>query len=185
MWSKIMRFTQNTFSTQPRGRPATERALARILFVCMGNVCRSPMAEGVLTRMLEDAGLSDRFHVASAGTHAYHLGGSPDGRSQIVAGRRGIDLRRLRVHRIAAEDFESYDYLLAMDRDNQTCLLERCPAEEHRHKIQLLLDYAGHLPEREVPDPYYGSLVGFERVMDLLEAGSEGLLLHLRERYRI
>jgi len=180
-----MRFIQDVFRVQQKGRSGPERALARILFVCMGNVCRSPMAEGLLRRMLEDAGLNSKFHVASAGTHAYHLSGGPDGRSQLVANRRGIDLRGLRSRRISAEDFEFYDYLLAMDHDNHACLLERCPDEEHRQKIQLLLDYAGHLPEREIPDPYYGSLVGFERVMDLLEAGIEGLLLHLRERYRI
>ncbi len=186
MWSKLLRFSQGVFhSTQNQSGARQEQVLTRILFVCMGNVCRSPMAEGTLRRMLEDAGLGDKVLVASAGTHTFHLGAAPDMRGQIVAGRRGVNLKGIRARRLAEEDFSVFDYLLAMDQENYTYLHELCPQPEYREKIQLLLSYAPHLADREIPDPYYGSQVGFERVMDLLEAGAEGFLLHLRERYRL
>ncbi|MFO1431052.1 MAG: low molecular weight protein-tyrosine-phosphatase [Candidatus Competibacteraceae bacterium] len=159
--------------------------LTKVLFVCMGNVCRSPMAEGTLRRMLEETGLGDKIVVASAGTHTFHLGAAPDMRGQIVAGRRGVSLKGIRARRLAEDDFSAFDYLLAMDQENYSYLHDLCPQSEHREKIQLFLSYAPHLADREIPDPYYGSQVGFERVMDLLEAGAEGFLLHLRERYRL
>jgi len=186
MWSKLLRFSQSILhSTQNQPGARQEQVLSRILFVCMGNVCRSPMAEGTLRRMLEDAGLGDKVLVASAGTHTFHLGAAPDMRGQIVAGRRGVKLKGIRARRIAEEDFTGFDYLLAMDQENYDYLHELCPQPEHREKIQLFLSYAPHLADREIPDPYYGSQVGFERVMDLLEAGAEGFLLHLRQRYRL
>ncbi len=159
--------------------------LGRILFVCLGNVCRSPMAEGTLRRMLESAGLADKVHVASAGTHTFHVGAAPDMRGQMAARRRGVNLKGIRARRVIEEDFACFDYLLAMDKENYHYLLELCPQPEYHEKIQLFLNYAPHLPGREIPDPYYGSPIGFERVMDMVEAAAEGLLLHLRERYRL
>jgi len=186
MWSKLLRFSQGAFhSTKNRPAARQEQVLSRVLFVCMGNVCRSPMAEGALRRLLKDAGLGDKVLVASAGTHTFHLGAAPDMRGQMVARRRGVNLKGIRARRIAVEDFDLFDYLLTMDQENYNYLQELCPQPEHREKIQLFLSYAPHLADREIPDPYYGSPVGFERVMDLLEAAAEGFLLHLRERYRL
>lgn len=159
--------------------------MVKVLFVCMGNICRSPVAEGVFRHMLEDAGLVDKVYVDSAGTHAYRQGCAPDKRSQAAANRRGVDLNKLRARRVAAEDFDAFDYLLAMDRDNFEYLLALSSAPEHHSKVQLLMDYAPHLAEREVPDPYYSGLNGFERVMDLIEEATEGLMMHIRDRYRI
>ena len=170
-----------------QNKPGEEQnlVLTRILFVCLGNVCRSPMAEGTLRRMLEGAGLTGKVYVTSAGTHTFHMGAAPDTRSQLVASRRGVSLKGIRARRVVEEDFALFDYLLAMDQENYDYLLELCPQPEHHEKIQLFLNYAPHLPEREIPDPYYGSLIGFERVMDMMEEAAEGLLLHLRERYRM
>jgi protein-tyrosine phosphatase len=157
----------------------------RILFVCMGNICRSPMAEGVFRRLLEDAGLARAIQVDSAGTHSYHVGAAPDARSQATARRRGLDLSALRARRVVPEDFELFDYILAMDRQNIRDLLLICRQPAHQDKIRLLLEYAPEAGEREVPDPYYGGLSGFERVMDLVEEAAQGLLSHLREHYRL
>jgi protein-tyrosine phosphatase len=186
MWSKFMRLTQDILHfTQNRPSEMPANVLTKILFVCMGNICRSPMAEGAFRRMLEDVGLADKIYIDSAGTHSYHEGSTPDMRGQAVAQSRGVDLKAIRARRIVDADFATFDYLLAMDRDNYEYLLTLCRQPEHREKIQLFLDYAPGLAEREVPDPYYGGLSGFERVMDLVEEGAEGLLLHIRERFRI
>jgi protein-tyrosine phosphatase len=155
----------------------------RVLFVCMGNICRSPMAEGLFRHLLENAKLTDMVHVDSAGTHSYHEGAAPDERSQATALRRGIDLSTLRARRVVPEDFDHFDYLLAMDRSNYQELLIMCSRPEQRQKIRLLMDYAPDRSEQEVPDPYYGGLGGFERVMDLVEEAAQGLLLQLRERH--
>ncbi len=160
-------------------------AEVRVLFVCMGNICRSPVAEGVFRRMLEGVGLSERIHVDSAGTHSFHIGVPPDTRSQATALRRGVDLRHLRARRVTAADFAEFDYLLAMDRDNFENLMELCQDSALRSRIRLFLDFAPHLPEREVPDPYYGGPGGFDRVMDLIEEAAQGLLLHIREQHRL
>ncbi|QQS55058.1 MAG: low molecular weight phosphotyrosine protein phosphatase [Candidatus Competibacteraceae bacterium] len=159
--------------------------MVKVLFVCMGNICRSPMAEGVFRRMLEGVGLVEQVYVDSAGTHSYHIGAPPDSRGQATALSRGVDLRDLRARRVVAADFVEFDYLLAMDRANYQDLLAACQDAELRSRIRLFMDFAPALPEREVPDPYYGGPTGFERVMDLVEEGAQGLLLHLRERYRI
>lgn len=164
---------------------AKAKAMVRVLFVCMGNICRSPMAEGVFRRMLEGVGLSRMVHVDSAGTHSYHIGAPPDTRSQMTASRRGVDLRGLRARQVTVEDFVEFDYVLAMDRDNFEHLLTLCQDLELRRRIQLFMDFAPDLPEREVPDPYYGGPTGFERIMDLIEEAAQGLLIHIRERYRI
>jgi protein-tyrosine phosphatase len=186
MWSRFLRFSQDTLRfTQNKLGEGQDPVLGRILFVCLGNVCRSPMAEGALRRMLESAGLADKVQVASAGTHTFHMGAAPDMRSQMVAHRRGVNLKGIRARRVVEEDFACFDYLLAMDKENYDYLLGLCPQPEYHEKIQLLLSYAPHLSEREIPDPYYGSLIGFERVMDMVEVAAEGLLLHLRERYHL
>jgi protein-tyrosine phosphatase len=150
-----------------------------VLFVCMGNICRSPTAEGIFRKHVADAGLADRIHVASAGTHAYHVGAEPDHRAQAAAARRGVTLAHIRARRISDNDFEAFDYIFAMDKDNLDELLERAPGE-HRDKVRLFLDFAGTERAAEVPDPYYGGASGFERVLDLVEQASERLLQRIR-----
>ncbi|MBE2294696.1 MAG: low molecular weight phosphotyrosine protein phosphatase [Phycisphaerales bacterium] len=159
--------------------------MVKVLFVCMGNICRSPVAEGVFRRMLEGAGLVKEVYVDSAGTHSYHIGAPPDSRSQSTALNRGVDLRSLRARQVTTTDFIEFDYVLAMDRANYQDLLAVCQDAKLRPRIRLFLEFAPDLPEREVPDPYYGGPNGFERVMDLIEEGAQGLLLHIREHYRI
>jgi protein-tyrosine phosphatase len=154
-----------------------------VLFVCMGNICRSPTAEGFFRKVVEDAGLSGRIRIESAGTHAYHAGAAPDRRAQAAAKRRGITLSHIRARRISDEDFESFDYIFAMDRDNFGELLGRAPAE-HRDKVKLFLDFAGAGRAAEVPDPYYGGASGFELVLDLIEQASSRLLQRIRPRLR-
>lgn len=148
-----------------------------ILFVCMGNICRSPTAEGVFRRLLEDAG-DVMVEVDSAGTHAYHVGSEPDRRSQEAALRRQLDLSSQRARQVCADDFERFDLLLAMDEENFAILQSRCPPQ-HQRKIRLFLEY-GSSDERNVPDPYYGGETGFERVLDLIEDAARGLLIELR-----
>lgn len=153
----------------------------KILFVCLGNICRSPSAEGVFRQKLAQAGLADRVEVDSAGTHAYHVGSAPDERAQAAASRRGIDLSDLRGRQVSRRDFEYYDYILAMDRDNLENLKMMCPPE-YQNKVTLFLDFAEGIRDVEVPDPYYGGGDGFERVLDMLDAASDGLLRALREQ---
>jgi len=153
----------------------------RVLFVCTGNICRSPTAEAVLLRRVAVAGLADRIKVDSAGTHDYHVGDPPDPRAQAAAAKRGYDLSRLRGRQVIRRDFVEFDYVLAMDRQNLRSLAPLCPAE-HARKLRLLMEFARGSTEREVPDPYYGRPEDFDWVLDLLEAGTEGLLQHLLER---
>lgn len=152
--------------------------MVKILFVCMGNICRSPTAEGVFRHQVAERGLQRRFIIDSAGTHAYHVGEAPDPRAQSTAKRRGVDLSRLRARRVTAEDIEQFDYVLAMDRDNYKNLLAIAPAS-HEQKVRLLLDFAPEVSHDEVPDPYYGGISGFDRVLDMIEAASEGLLAEI------
>ncbi|GAB4353591.1 MAG: low molecular weight protein-tyrosine-phosphatase [Methylohalobius sp. ZOD2] len=153
--------------------------MIRVLFVCMGNICRSPLAEGVFQRLLEKHDLADRVLIDSAGTHAYHVGKSPDPRAVQTAFARGIDLSRLRARQVDGGDFDEFDLILVMDEHNYDTLLFTC-AERHRGKMRYLLDFAPHLESRHVPDPYYGGEAGFERVMDMIEDACEGLLRHLQ-----
>lgn len=148
-----------------------------VLFVCMGNICRSPTAEGVFRHLLKEAG-DFVVEVDSAGTHAYHVGSAPDHRSQAAALRRQLDLSSQRARQVAAEDFERFDLLLAMDEDNYEILQSRCPPQ-HQRKVRLFLEY-GSMGERNVPDPYYGGDTGFEHVLDLIEDAARGLLAELR-----
>lgn len=146
-----------------------------VLFVCMGNICRSPTAEGVFRKVVQDAGLSEEIHIESAGTHAYHAGASPDHRAQSAAERRGVKLAEIRARRVSDDDFEAFDYILVMDRENLAELRQRVP-EQHRNKVRLFLEFAGYAQVDEVPDPYYGGASGFELVLDLVEEAATRLL---------
>jgi len=151
--------------------------MVKVLFVCMGNICRSPTAEGVFRDKVEQANLSAQISIDSAGTHAYHVGNPPDERAQAAALKRNIDLSKQRARRVTVADFESFDYVIAMDRSNADDLLSICPAE-YEDRVQLFLDYANS-DETEVPDPYYGQGQGFEMVLNLVEDASDGLLKHI------
>ena len=151
---------------------------ARILFVCMGNICRSPTAEGVFRHLASAEAPDLAVHVDSAGTHAYHIGEPPDPRAQRAAERRGIDLAALRARRVVEEDFFRFDLILAMDELNVATLRDRSP-DEHAARIGLLLEFAPQLGRIDVPDPYYGGSNGFELVLDLVEEASRALLAHI------
>ncbi|MDK9725141.1 MAG: low molecular weight phosphotyrosine protein phosphatase [Sterolibacteriaceae bacterium MAG5] len=152
-----------------------------VLMVCMGNICRSPTAEGVLRAFLEREGMAQWVDVDSAGTHAYHIGKAPDPRTLQAAARRGYDLTSLRARQVNDFDFVRFDHILAMDRDNLALLMRACPVQ-HSHKLRLFLDYASACDEDEVPDPYYGDADGFEQVLDLVEAAAAGLIASLRHK---
>ena len=151
-----------------------------VLFVCMGNICRSPTAEAVFRHYVENAGLSESIRIDSAGTHDYHIGHAPDLRSQQAAGQRGYDMSSLRGRQVASPDFEKFDYVLAMDKANLAILQYLAP-RGCKKQLGLFLDYARHHNEREVPDPYYGGAQGFERVLDMVEDAAQGLLQHIRQ----
>jgi protein-tyrosine phosphatase len=149
-----------------------------ILFCCMGNICRSPTAEAVFRNYVEKAGLSQQIMIDSAGTHDYHIGDLPDSRTQKAATLRGYDMSKLRGRQVEEADFERFDYVLAMDEANLTILQLLRPANARSH-LGLLLAFAERHSESEVPDPYYGGAEGFERVLDMVEDGAEGLLKHI------
>ena len=153
--------------------------MVKVLFVCMGNICRSPTAEGVFRQKMIDAGLQDRIEIDSAGTHAYHVGNSPDRRSQQAALKRGFDLSDQRARRVADTDFVEFDYVIAMDSSNYQDLMAKCPAG-YEDRVQMFLSY-GSSSQIDVPDPYYGGGRGFEIVLDLIEDAADGLLSHIRE----
>ena len=150
--------------------------MIRVLFVYMGNICRSPMAEGVFTYLVEAQGLDGRIAADSAGTHGYHIGKSADPRAQEVAAARGIDLSGMRARKIRRTDFTKFDLLLAMDRTNFDHMASLAP-KGGEDRLGLLVDYAPKLGIDEVPDPYYGARDGFEEVFDIVEAGARGLLV--------
>ena len=152
----------------------------KVLFVCLGNICRSPTAEAVFRHLVARDAQHLQIVIDSAGTHAYHIGEPPDGRSQAAARRRGIDMSALRARQVHASDFEEFDLILAMDRDNLDELKRRCPPRLDE-RLRLLLEFAP-VSERDVPDPYYGGEAGFERVLDLVEQACGGLLAELRRR---
>jgi protein-tyrosine phosphatase len=156
----------------------------KVLFVCMGNICRSPTAQGVFEQLVEAHGLSEIVLVDSAGTHAYHVGEQPDLRAAQAAARRGIDMSGQRARRVSEADFDEFDLVLAMDRANYEDLGEVCPPG-YESKLRLFLEFAPDVAEQEVPDPYYGGLGGFERVLDLVEAAAAGLLANIRQQYRL
>ena len=148
----------------------------------MGNICRSPTAHGVFRKLVEQEGLNGLIAVDSAGTHAYHVGNSPDRRAQATARSRGFDLSDLVARQAQAEDFHNFDYVIAMDEDNYRSLHEICPVTMEEH-LYMFMDFAPDLAEREVPDPYYGGAQGFERVFDMVETASLGLLEDIRRKY--
>lgn len=151
----------------------------KVLFVCLGNICRSPTADGVFRKMVEDAGLQDRITIDSAGTAAWHIGKSPDPRSQAFADRRGYDLSLLRARQVSEDDFHRFDLLLAMDCENYSNLLDLCP-EGMDFKVKKLLSYSSIKPNADVPDPYYGGDNGFEEVLDLVEDACGQLLTQIQ-----
>ncbi len=153
----------------------------RLLMVCTGNICRSPMAEAVMRHRLQQAGLDRAVAVDSAGTHGFHKGSAVDPRAASQAARRGYPLDGLRSRPVVADDFGRFDLLLAMDQDNLATLRRRCPPDEH-HRLQLLLAHAPQLGADEVPDPYYGALAGFDLALDLIEPACAGLLTEVRRR---
>ena len=146
----------------------------RVLFVCTGNICRSPTAEAVARRVFADAGLAAQVEFDSAGTQGYHVGEAPDPRTQNAAARRGYDLSPLRARRLEREDFHRFDLLLAMDRGHLAQMRRLCPAE-FRERVDLFMTCAPDAGAAEVPDPYYGGESGFEFVLDLCEAAVAGL----------
>lgn len=167
---------KNLFSTREVAQIESDYS---VLFVCMGNICRSPTIEGVFRHQLEAELPEAKVRIDSAGTHAYHVGEAPDPRARRAAERRGIDLSKLRARRVAAEDFSEFDLVLAMDPLNVAAMQDVCPAELHG-RIRLLLEFAPQLEREDVPDPYYGGSNGFEYVLDLAEQASTGLLEHVR-----
>ena len=155
----------------------------RVLFVCMGNICRSPTAEAVFRQAVVNAKLEHAIECDSAGTHAYHVGEPPDQRAQQAALRRGYDMSDLRAREVDVKDFGRFDHVVAMDRQNLALLTELCPPE-YAHKLTLYCDFHPDYAGREVPDPYYGGPRGFDTVLDLTESVSASLLARLRKAGR-
>jgi protein-tyrosine phosphatase len=156
--------------------------MVKVLFVCMGNICRSPTAHGVFRDLVQQQGLADHIEIDSAGTHAYHVGEAPDRRAQESARRRGVELSDLRARRTEPDDFHAFDYVVAMDQDNYHGLSRICPDGMH-DRIHMFMDFAPEMRTREVPDPYYGGDSGFERVLDLVAAAAAGLLAEIRRQH--
>ncbi len=157
--------------------------MVNVLFICMGNICRSPSAEGYFQHIVKEAGLSDKIKTDSAGTHAYHIGSPPDSRAQAAANKRGIDLSTLRGRKVERSDFEKFDYVIAMDNSNFSDLEE--VAGGAANNLFMFLKFAEHFSETEVPDPYYGGDQGFEHVLDLIEDASKGLLADIKKHHSL
>jgi len=153
--------------------------MVKVLFVCMGNICRSPTAEAVFRRYVTLAGLAEHIRIDSAGTHDYHIGEPPDLRTQRAARQRGYDMSLLRGRQVTPADFQRFDYVLAMDLANLS-ILRQLAAGKPGAEPRLFLEFAQRHVEREVPDPYFGGEEGFERVLDMVEDAASGLLQHIR-----
>lgn len=154
----------------------------KVLFVCLGNICRSPTAQGVFEHLVKAKGLEQQILTDSAGTHAYHVGESPDPRSQATARAKGVDISHQRAQKVKSEDFLSFDYIIAMDSSNFHDLKQRA-TEDVQHKIYRFMSFASKWNTDDVPDPYYGKGNGFENVFNMLEAASDGLLIHIMKKH--
>jgi protein-tyrosine phosphatase len=193
LWESFIRFLKSAYSVgwsfvslvsdkKMAKRESISLAMGtKVLFVCMGNICRSPMAEGVFKQLVKQAGLEDVVRAESAGTHAFHNGEAPDKRSIAAAAKRGYDISEQRARRIKDKDFEDYDMILAMDWENLALLQQTAP-KIHHHKIQLLMRYATEHETATIPDPYYGGIQGFEQALDYVEDACTGLLDVARRR---
>ena len=153
----------------------------RVLMVCMGNICRSPLAQGMLEHRLREAGMAERVTVDSAGTGSWHAGEAPDHRGRLTAEGRGFDISTQRAREIAAEDFDAFDLILCMDERNRRDVMRRCPPRAAA-RVRLLLEFAPELAEKEVPDPYYDQVAAFEKVADMIDLAVDALVDELRER---
>lgn len=153
----------------------------RVLLVCMGNICRSPTAEGVLRQYIKNNGLGDKVEVDSAGTHGYHVGEAPDSRTQRAASARGYNLTQLRARKVARQDLDYFDLILAMDKSNLDNLW-RMATPEQKERIKLFMDYAKNFDDDEVPDPYYGLGHGFDLVLDMVEDAAQGLIEEIKQK---
>jgi protein-tyrosine phosphatase len=153
-----------------------------VLFVCTGNICRSPSAEGVLRSLAAQAGLQDALSIDSAGTYDGHVGEPPSRQAQVSATRRGYDLAGLRARQVTETDFAQFEYVLALDRGHYRALAGMAPSK-YRERLGLLLDYAPELALRDVPDPWYGGAADYEHALDLIETACQGLLRHLRAQH--
>jgi protein-tyrosine phosphatase len=150
----------------------------RLLFICLGNICRSPMAEGVFRRVIEEEGLADCFEIDSAGLGDWHVGQAPDDRAQAAARERGIEISDQCARQVVQEDFARFDLLLVMDRSNYAELKRRAPKAAHG-KIRYFLDYAPHVGTKDVPDPFFGGAEGFDLALDLIQEAARGLVAAL------
>ncbi len=162
-----------------------DRKKVSVLFVCMGNICRSPTAEGVFKDVVKKAKLSDKIIIDSAGTHAYHIGESPDRRSQSTARKHGIELSSQKARKVLIEDFDRFDYIIAMDRSNYEDLKRLAGNDEQIKKISLFMSYSTAWNNDEVPDPYYGGSNGFEQVFEMVHSASQGLLRHIQKQDKL
>lgn len=154
--------------------------MIKVLFVCMGNICRSPTAEGVFRKVLRTRKLEEKIEVSSAGTHGYHIGESPDQRAQQAAARRGYDLSRIRARKVSPQDMDYFDLILAMDKRTLESLREICPLQQSG-RLGLFMDYSSAFPGEDVPDPYYGRGEGFDLVLDMVEDATNGLVDYIKE----
>ncbi|NEQ21266.1 MAG: low molecular weight phosphotyrosine protein phosphatase [Microcoleus sp. SIO2G3] len=154
----------------------------KLLFVCLGNICRSPSAENIMNHLIEQSGLGDSIICDSAGTGGYHIGSPPDQRMATAAALRVIELKG-QARQFQKSDFENFDLILAMDRENYQDILSLDRAGKYKDKVRLMCDFASHHREREVPDPYYGGTEGFNKVIDLLLDACEGLLQYVVKTY--
>jgi protein-tyrosine phosphatase len=157
----------------------SRKSITSVLFVCLGNICRSPTAEAVFRHKVKDSGLS--IFIDSAGTQGYKEGASPDKRSQVAGNDRGYDFAKIKCRKVVAEDFVTFDYIIAMDKKNLDHLMEMCPVE-YQYKVSLFMSHT-NTDKSEVPDPYYSGKRGFEYVLDLIEQASDGLLEHIKNRF--
>ena len=155
--------------------------MTKVLFVCTGNICRSPSAEGVFRHLIKEAGLAEVVGIDSAGTHNFHLGEGADPRALAAARKRGYEIAEHVARQVTPEDYREYDLILAMDWENLSAMQQQCP-KLHQHKLMLLMRFANEFEEATVPDPYYGGPEGFGKVLDYLEDACQGVLELVRKR---